>query len=191
MPPFGWCFRASSNFFSSRSGPSYPSIHLASSVEPGQGTQLMLRLHSDPRPHGSAASPTPPDNSQVAPAPTQAAISNSDTTFTSDAPIPGDFFRHVDNDPRLHSILGVAIVFHKPPSVLQISRVLGIPRTEVQAALLPISSYLDDLGSNVKLQQPLKDSLLRRPGLPAIYHGLVAKWCLVDPSPDGPMPDAK
>jgi hypothetical protein len=85
----------------------------------------------------------------------------------------------------------VAIVFHDTPSILQISRVLGVEWTDVSAALKPISSesYFDhldllDYNSDVKPRQNLKDSLLQRTGTvwldPAKYHFLVAQWCLGD-----------
>ncbi|KAJ6471893.1 hypothetical protein C8R45DRAFT_1104117 [Mycena sanguinolenta] len=129
--------------------------------------------------------PTQQNNSDIGPAPPEEAMRNSDTSPAAVTPavvIPDDLLKHVDNNPRLLSILGVAAVFCQRPSVLQISRVLEI---EVQAALETISPYLPgrdsaiEWNSDLELPQSLKDSLLQSTGVSAKYHGLVAKWCLV------------
>ncbi|KAF7371173.1 hypothetical protein MSAN_00752800 [Mycena sanguinolenta] len=111
---------------------------------------------------------------------------------TAAAPLPEDFRKNIENNPRLRSILGVAMVFHDPPSALQISVILGLRWNEVGAALRPISSYLEppnsaiNLNTDIKLRQALKDSLLRRAGTvwidAAKYHALIAEWCLVGQS---------
>ncbi|KAF7360635.1 hypothetical protein MVEN_00795200 [Mycena venus] len=114
---------------------------------------------------------------------------------TLPVPLPEDFRKHIESSPRLRSILGVSIVFHDPSSVLQISRVLKLHWTDVSAALKPILNYLDGLdsdtisyNSDIKLRQPLRDSLLRKVGTvwldAAKYHALVAEWCLVGESRD-------
>ncbi|KAJ6471888.1 hypothetical protein C8R45DRAFT_1013482 [Mycena sanguinolenta] len=111
---------------------------------------------------------------------------------TAPPPLPEDFRKNIENNPRLRSILGVAMVFHDPPSALQISVILGLRWNEVGAALRPISSYLEPANSaingnsDIKLRQVLKDCLLRRAGTvwidAAKYHALVAEWCLVGQS---------
>ncbi|KAJ7792307.1 hypothetical protein B0H14DRAFT_3499414 [Mycena olivaceomarginata] len=68
------------------------------------------------------------------------------------------------------SILGVAIAFHDPPCVLQISLILRVQWTQVGAPIWPISSYFEHLNptinfnSDVKLRPVLKDFLVRKPG---------------------------
>ncbi|KAJ7748689.1 hypothetical protein B0H16DRAFT_1725501 [Mycena metata] len=100
-----------------------------------------------------------------------------------------DLYTRIRDNLQLLSIFGVAIVFHDPPSVLQISRVLGLRWADITAALKPVSSYLDtfvsvvDHSSEVKLRSNVKNLLLRRAGSLWIdaekYHSLVARWCLV------------
>ncbi|KAJ6580746.1 hypothetical protein B0H19DRAFT_484192 [Mycena capillaripes] len=99
-------------------------------------------------------------------------------------PLPDDLDKNIDKNSRLRPILGVAIVFHDAPTVLQISRVLGLKWTEVGAALHPISSYFErfdspiGFNSDVKPRKILKECLPQRVH-PGKYHSLVAQWCLV------------
>ncbi|KAF7371176.1 hypothetical protein MSAN_00753100 [Mycena sanguinolenta] len=128
-------------------------------------------------------------NSDIAPVPPEAMSKSDIPTF--DLVIPDDVFKHIDDNPSLLAILGVTIVFRNPPSVLQISRVLGMPWTGVQVALETISPYLPgldsaiDWNSNIELPRSLKDSILQRDQFSTrYYHGLVAKWCLVSQTLD-------
>ncbi|KAJ7327993.1 hypothetical protein DFH08DRAFT_967764 [Mycena albidolilacea] len=108
---------------------------------------------------------------------------------TTSAPLPENLQEIIQRNPQLLRILGVAIVFDGSPSVLQISRAIGLECAEVGAALKPISSYLDDLdlivdsNSTITLCKAIEGSLLRRVGTfwidPAKYHSQVAQWCLV------------
>ncbi|KAJ7467767.1 hypothetical protein B0H11DRAFT_2284255 [Mycena galericulata] len=106
------------------------------------------------------------------------------------SPLPGTLHRTIQrNAERLLPIFGVAMAFHTPPSVLQISRVLDLKWTEVRDAVKPISSYLESLDSpinfysDIRLPGYLKGFLLQRSGTlwidPAKYHAIVARWCLV------------
>lgn len=104
-------------------------------------------------------------------------------------PPPDNLLKAIQkNSQRLLPILGVAIAFQTPPSVLQISRVLDLKWTEVRDTLKPISSYLERLdsrinhASDVTLPKNLKHALLQRSGTYWIdegkYHGILARWCL-------------
>ncbi|KAJ7155856.1 hypothetical protein C8R46DRAFT_1226928 [Mycena filopes] len=109
--------------------------------------------------------------------------------FPTPSLLSDDFYARIRDNPRLLPIFGVAIVFHGHPSVLQISRVLGVRPAEVTAALKPLSLYLDSLVSpvdhfsNVVLRNDVKDALLRRSAPlwvdAAKSHALVARWCLI------------
>lgn len=114
-------------------------------------------------------------------------------SFRADDPapptLPDVLHRNLQNNSRLLlPILGVALAFRAPPSLLQISRVLGLEWTDVRDALKPISAYLERLdwpinpSSDVRLPQFLADFLLRRTGTlwidPAKYHAILACWCL-------------
>ncbi|KAJ6504470.1 hypothetical protein DFH09DRAFT_1375346 [Mycena vulgaris] len=116
--------------------------------------------------------------------------SPDDNTATTPV-LPEILYRPIQNDSqRLLPILGVAIVFHDPPSILQISRVLGLDWTEVRDALRPISKQLAlarpdspiGFSSNVKLPSYLRDFLLERTGNlwidPETCHSILARWCL-------------
>ncbi|KAJ7832776.1 hypothetical protein B0H14DRAFT_3142818 [Mycena olivaceomarginata] len=109
---------------------------------------------------------------------------------TIPAPLPEGFRKNANGNPLLHAILGVATVFHDPPSVLQISLILGVQWTKVGATIQPIAPYFEHLestinfNSDVKLRQALKDSVAGAVWLDAPkYHALVAKWCLTGKSP--------
>ncbi|KAF7345548.1 hypothetical protein MVEN_01573500 [Mycena venus] len=130
-----------------------------------------------------SSSPLP---SASAPVSSGAITHDADTTNR----IPDDLYRNVEQNPHLRSILGVIIVFQETPSVLQVSRVLGLQWTDVRTELKPILRYFDGLdttinyNSNVRLRQPLKEEVLQLIGTSQKYHGLVAQWCLVGPTPD-------
>ncbi|KAJ6521004.1 hypothetical protein DFH09DRAFT_1331491 [Mycena vulgaris] len=105
--------------------------------------------------------------------------------------VPKILYRRTQNDSqRLLPILGVTIVFHGPPSILQISRDLGLKWTVARDALRPISAELglarpdSPIGflSNINLPRCLRDFLLERSRRlwidPATYHSILARWCL-------------
>ncbi|KAJ7029457.1 hypothetical protein C8F04DRAFT_40868 [Mycena alexandri] len=90
---------------------------------------------------------------------------------------------------QLIPILGVAISFKGNPSVLQISRVLGLEWTHVADTLQLISPYLDRLdspiwkNSDVRVPNFIQELLVQRTEAPwidaQIYHARIAEWCLV------------
>ncbi|KAJ6504472.1 hypothetical protein DFH09DRAFT_289565 [Mycena vulgaris] len=112
--------------------------------------------------------------------------SSDDNTVAT--PVLPEILSSIQNDSqRLLPIFGVAIAFHDPPSILQISRVLELKWTEVRDALRPIYAGLGldsplDFSSNVKLPSNLRVFLLERTGMlwvdPATYHNILARWCL-------------
>ncbi|KAJ7483473.1 hypothetical protein FB451DRAFT_1234700 [Mycena latifolia] len=109
--------------------------------------------------------------------------------------LPEVLYRNIQKDSQhLLPILGVAIAFLAPPSVLQISRVLGRKWTDVRDALEPISSSLHHIAlpigfaAEVKLPQYLENFLRQRTealwvDLPE-SHALLARWCLTQQTRD-------
>lgn len=105
-----------------------------------------------------------------------------------DPTIPGEVRRIAEDDSeRLLPILGVVSVFQEPPTIKQISRVLGLAEDEVRAVWRPIAVHLDELDADGKTQciAFLVRLVCLANGTPSItsptYHNLVAQWCLVGP----------
>ncbi|KAK7031800.1 hypothetical protein R3P38DRAFT_3187522 [Favolaschia claudopus] len=92
-------------------------------------------------------------------------------------------------DPLLLHILGISAVFHDPPSVLQISRLIAMDWKQVAATLEPVFSHFEETStsitysSNVKFPQSFEESILTQIDI-AKYHALVAQWCLIGNTPD-------
>ncbi|KAK7031803.1 hypothetical protein R3P38DRAFT_3507920 [Favolaschia claudopus] len=113
------------------------------------------------------------------------------TASVNDAPglIQIDYNNLTSFDPLLLHILGISAVFHDPPSVLQISRLLGMDWKQVAATLEPVFSHFEDTStsitysSNVKFPQSFEESILTQIDI-AKYHALVAQWCLIGNTPD-------
>ncbi|KAJ7147710.1 hypothetical protein C8R43DRAFT_1195573 [Mycena crocata] len=104
------------------------------------------------------------------------------------APLHDHLHKLILKNSRTVPVLGVAMAFHKPPSLLQIARVLGLEWTDVQDALKLMSPHLDlpnlsDPAVDVDLPKYLTSSLLQRTGPLWIdlakYHASIARWCLV------------
>ncbi|KAJ7138612.1 hypothetical protein C8R46DRAFT_610283 [Mycena filopes] len=90
---------------------------------------------------------------------------------------------------KLISILGVALAFREPPSVLQIARVLEMKWEDVAPLVALVAAYLDRLdtpvkrNSNVRIPHLIQTALVQRTGAlwvePRVYHTRIARWCLV------------
>lgn len=109
--------------------------------------------------------------------------------YTAEDPtIPEDVRRIAEEDfERLLPILGVFKVFEEPPTIKQITRVLGLAEDEVREVWGPISAYLDGPDSDEKKRRlkSLERLVCLANGTPSIdsptYHNLVARWCLLGP----------
>ncbi|KAJ7483572.1 hypothetical protein FB451DRAFT_1555503 [Mycena latifolia] len=101
--------------------------------------------------------------------------------------IPQNVRRIAEDDfEYLLPILGVCGVFQKPPSIKQMARILELAEDEVRAIWEPISSYLDGLDSDdgkTRCIAGLERIACRAGGIAsidsALYHNMVARWCLV------------
>ncbi|KAJ7783972.1 hypothetical protein DFH07DRAFT_1055067 [Mycena maculata] len=105
-----------------------------------------------------------------------------------DLMMPEDVRRIAQEDfERLLPILGVFSVFQEPPTIKQITRVLGLAEGEVQAVWGPILAYLDELDSDGRTRclEFLERLVCLANNTPSIdsptYHNLVARWCLLGP----------
>jgi hypothetical protein len=106
-----------------------------------------------------------------------------------DSTIPEDVRRIAQDDSeRLLPILGVFSVFQEPPTIKQLTRVLGfLAEDEVREVWGPISVYLDGLDSDGQTRSLafLERLACQAGGTTSIdsttYHNLVARWCLVGP----------
>ncbi|KAJ7817937.1 hypothetical protein B0H14DRAFT_3877257, partial [Mycena olivaceomarginata] len=99
-----------------------------------------------------------------------------------DATMPEDVRRIAEEDfERLLPILGVFSVFEEPPTIKQITRVLGLAEDEVREVWGPISAYLDGTDSDEKKRRlkSLERLVCLANGTPSIdsptYHNLVAR----------------
>ncbi|KAJ7708661.1 hypothetical protein B0H17DRAFT_1191173 [Mycena rosella] len=90
-----------------------------------------------------------------------------------------------ENFDSLLPILGVFHVFQGPPTIKQISRVLGLTEEEVRDVWGPILTHLEGLDSDGKTKclACLERLACRADGTIdfAAYHTLVAQWCLLGP----------
>ncbi|KAF7367128.1 hypothetical protein MSAN_00972500 [Mycena sanguinolenta] len=86
-----------------------------------------------------------------------------------------------ENQPKLLRIVGVAIAFRDPPSVLRISQVLSLPEEEVRRSVRTIANHLHTLVDFTKVELPagfvsqMYRSCLQIMGA---AHGDIACWCL-------------
>ncbi|KAF7367130.1 hypothetical protein MSAN_00972700 [Mycena sanguinolenta] len=88
----------------------------------------------------------------------------------------------IKNHRHLLRIVGVAIAFRGPPSVLQISEVLGLPEEEVCQSIRAVTNYLRtpvEIGGKIRLPEAFSSDMYRS-CLPTIgaAHGCIARWCL-------------
>ncbi|KAJ7483520.1 hypothetical protein FB451DRAFT_1555468 [Mycena latifolia] len=92
----------------------------------------------------------------------------------------------LDQNPQLHSILAIALVFFKAPSPLQIAHVLDVPWEDVQQSLQFAPGLLDPPAryhSDILISDQLR-GLLLDPACTATcvdlrrWHAFVAVWCL-------------
>ncbi|KAK7031779.1 hypothetical protein R3P38DRAFT_3507856 [Favolaschia claudopus] len=130
----------------------------------------MAQINSDDSQRWNGALTTESLSAIQRSAPATAGMSPSDpvplpptyTASVNDAPgLTQIDYSNPSFDPLLLHILGISAVFHDPPSVLQISRLLGMDWKRVAATLEPVFSHFEDTISCI-----------------------VAQWCLIGNTPD-------
>ncbi|KAJ7897584.1 hypothetical protein B0H14DRAFT_3124539 [Mycena olivaceomarginata] len=116
-------------------------------------------------------------------------IASRPPPYTAEDPtMPEDVRRIAEEDfERLLPILGVFSVFEEPPTIKQITRVLGLAEDGVREVWGPISAYMDGTDSDERKRRlkSLERLVCLANGTPSIdsptYHNLVARWCLLGP----------